>query len=565
MPFDLKIKMFVLHHTKQQLMSIINITITRYSIIKFIVSTIVLCSLLLFSSLNLKAQEKAKSQINRGPIELGVFAGNFFISGDVDHALFAGAGYGLHARKAINSSFSLRAEIFYGVTTGQDAQPSAHNLQFDPIFAGYDDSNPWFFSYRTTLARLSLQPMLELTNLGKQRILKKYNIYLYGGIGFNSHGTKLNLKDENNAIYSDLLNKTGYQTINEYNTIAGRREIRRVLKETYDSTYETDAPKENGRFRLGNETNISAEASIGVGFSRQFSKRLNISIDHQVVLSNNDFLDGKAFPSEQNLSNSKDIVHFTSLRLAFNMGKKPIEQPEYWSDPWDLIEHKLDSLSSQLASLSHQLKDDDNDGVINQVDEEEGSKLDCPVDTRGRLLDSDNDGLVDCEDPHPFIHNRDDQINNYSNQYLDSLHNSLLKRLDSISATIQLTLSLPSSASTFSNHRSTRFIYFDSDSDYINLASLQVISEIAASIENNNISCLEVVGHTDETDSYEHNQKLGMRRAQAVTSTLQNLYKLDHVIYKIRSEGESKPRIYDATLPNQHQVNRRVEVRMCTM
>jgi outer membrane protein OmpA-like peptidoglycan-associated protein len=50
------------------------------------------------------------------------------------------------------------------------------------------------------------------------------------------------------------------------------------------------------------------------------------------------------------------------------------------------------------------LRDDDNDGVINRLDQEPNTKPDCQVDTKGRALDSDGDGVLDCDDLEPFTH-----------------------------------------------------------------------------------------------------------------------------------------------------------------
>jgi len=55
--------------------------------------------------------------------ELGLHGGHYFINGDVDERLpFAGIGLGLHLRKAIHYTFSVRFNLFYGQTYGVDPQ-----------------------------------------------------------------------------------------------------------------------------------------------------------------------------------------------------------------------------------------------------------------------------------------------------------------------------------------------------------------------------------------------------------------------------------------------------------
>ena len=54
--------------------------------------------------------------------ELGIHAGHFFIDGDVDPKQPGGIGLGLHIRKEIHYSFSLRVDLLYGQSKGLDPQ-----------------------------------------------------------------------------------------------------------------------------------------------------------------------------------------------------------------------------------------------------------------------------------------------------------------------------------------------------------------------------------------------------------------------------------------------------------
>ena len=53
-----------------------------------------------------------------------------------------------------------------------------------------------------------------------------------------------------------------------------------------------------------------------------------------------------------------------------------------------------------------QLGDSDDDGVLDILDKEENSRSNCPVDTKGRQLDSDGDQIIDCDDPYPFFNEK---------------------------------------------------------------------------------------------------------------------------------------------------------------
>ena len=58
--------------------------------------------------------------------EFGLHLGHFMIDGDVNKNILGGYGLGLHLRKALNYTLSIRASLFYGQATGMETQPSRH-------------------------------------------------------------------------------------------------------------------------------------------------------------------------------------------------------------------------------------------------------------------------------------------------------------------------------------------------------------------------------------------------------------------------------------------------------
>lgn len=520
--------------------------------------------LLIGCAWNTIAQEEQVKKTKKAPIEFGLHFGNLIIDGDVAHRAFPGLAGGIHFRKAVNHSFSLRLELMYGQTEGLDSKPSSDNLIDDRgIFDGYTSEHPWFFSYQTTLARANIQGMLELTNLGRSRILKNYNIFLFGGLGFNSHGTKLNLRDENNEVYTDLLQRTNFNTTNEYDTNEGRRAIRDELKSIYDDTYETNGPKKKGLFRLGDETNITAEASIGFGISRRISKRFNISLEHQTIVSDNDLLDGQNWRTRFDQTNNLDVVHYSSIRLAINLGKKPLPEAAYWENPWDKNDLLLDSLQTAIESLQHNLSDEDGDGVLNIVDEESESQSDCPVDTKGRTLDSDRDGVIDCEDDQPYMNNA-----LFDKLMQDQLEqNDFLAQLDSAFQLLQQQVNKNSESTRTINNTSNSIltlspIFFDTNSDKLSESEIKQLAHIANQLKKNNIRCITIIGHADERASDSYNLQLSERRSQAVKRILADRFNLS-ITMNALARGETSPLVNNPMNDLEFGLNRRVEILVC--
>ena len=116
--------------------------------------------------------------------------------------------------------------------------------------------------------------------------------------------------------------------------------------------------------------------------------------------SGNDFLDGINSRSAVDQTNSSDIMHYTNIRLAYNLGSSDKRtEPLYWLNP-------LDATFNDIAELKRRpildLTDEDGDGVIDMIDQELGSPAGYSVDTRGVTLDSDRDGLADGKDKEIF-------------------------------------------------------------------------------------------------------------------------------------------------------------------
>lgn len=344
--------------------------------------------------------------------EVGLHAGNFFINGDVDHDLVAGIGTGVHLRKALTYFTSIRFDGFYGKTRGIETQPWQHRnnggglVESNNTFNGWDiynGSNPdavdWFPSYETTYYYGAVQLIFNIGNVLFHKERNKWNTYVGIGIGVDHHDTNLDLQDENNEAYTNLRERTGF-TRQIFNTNSGRSDISEAIDEIYDGTFETEGFQKVGIFRIGDDFNIHGIFTGSVGVSRKLSQRFNVGIEHQVIASGNDYLDGIKFRSATDQSNHVDIAHYTNFRLGYNLGSldKRVE-PLYWINPMDNVFNEIAEVKSRPQ---FEWEDEDNDGVHDIVDQELDTPEGCLVDTKGVTLDSDGDGVVDCKDKEPF-------------------------------------------------------------------------------------------------------------------------------------------------------------------
>jgi OOP family OmpA-OmpF porin len=117
-----------------------------------------------------------------------------------------------------------------------------------------------------------------------------------------------------------------------------------------------------------------------------------------LTTENVDLIDGApTFLEDENRLTFRDIPNYTSIRLNFNLGQsKEKMHPSYWLNPLEFIANDLQLLKDRRVTLV----DDDSDGVINQLDEEEETPTEANA--KGIALDSGSDGIADYLDKESF-------------------------------------------------------------------------------------------------------------------------------------------------------------------
>ena len=518
--------------------------------------------------------------------ELGIHVGHLFIDGDVDRTIPGGYGLGLHLRKAIHYVFSIRADLFYGKATGLDPQPwSAERASVsngtilnqggglrewgvpgDPDFVNdyekYLGTEGWFPSHQTTYIYGALQAVVNVGNILFHKDRNKWNWYMAVGVGLDNHNTKLDLLDANGDPYLDLKTRTGFNTTNPFDTKAGRSAIKDELNNIYDGEYETDGFKKQGIFRLGDDTNIHVVWTASMGISRKLSKRINLGIEHQLMVTDNDYLDGIKFRTALDATNNVDLLHYTNLRLGINLGNlSKVTEPLYWLNP-------LDATMNDIAELKQRpvldLTDEDGDGVIDMLDQELDTPAGCPVDTRGVTLDSDGDGYADCQDQEPYSppgFDVDDRgVANVPRITEEDVNTIVDNKTSAMMSTVTTLIENNDCGKWF-----LPMIHFDLDRYNIKPEFYGQLHHIANVMKMCPNICVSAVGHTDARNSNDYNKVLSYNRAQAAVDYLVTNYGIDRSRFKLMYGGEESPMMggKDARTEAQHYMNRRVEFRVC--
>lgn len=485
--------------------------------------------------------------------ELGVHAGHFLIDGDVDRRLPAGYGFGVHLRKAIHYVFSVRADFMYGQAKGLDPQLWTHSSKggglVESVFNDYRTQDGWFPAHKTTYGYLALQGVVNIGNLLFHKDRNKWNWYAAVGGGLSSHKTMLDLKGGSTA-YSGL---ASISNAGDLNTKAGRKDIKAAIDAKYDGTYETESWKKVGIFRLGDETNIHLVFTASMGVSRKLSQRINLGLEHQVMVADNDMLDGIRFRTSGDQTNNNDLSHYTNLRLGINLGNfNKVTEPLYWLNP-------LDAQMNDIASLKQRpvfdLTDTDGDGVIDMLDKEVDTPAGAAVDTRGIALDSDGDGIADYKDKEPFsppgyVVSKEGVADVKCCITMDDVNKAINAKAGATKSDDCGKWFLP-------------MIHFDLDKATIKPEFYGHLHHVATVMKMCPDVCVTVQGHTDVRSSNNYNSSLSYNRAENVVNYLVSQYGLDRNRIKLMYGGEDTPMVGSSKREVEHYMNRRVEIRVC--
>lgn len=262
----------------------------------------------------------------RNMLEVGIKTGTPIVGGDVS-AVFPTFGWGIHVRKALGYTVSLRGEFFSGTARGLNWQTSTNYMKNkawagngylgDQITASGDRlqaRDKIFYNYQAKIMDLSLQAVFSFNNIRFHTAKTKFNAYVFGGLGIAGYETMVNALNGSSRYNFNTIASGTYET---------RKDVRQRLNDLLDDSYET--PAEAGAettFRfMGRNGRVTATGGVGIAF--RLSRKLNIAIEDRITLMRDDAIDGMRW-SEQpqgdaSMTRSFDALNFLSLGLNLNL------------------------------------------------------------------------------------------------------------------------------------------------------------------------------------------------------------------------------------------------------
>ena len=238
------------------------------------------------------------------------------------------------------------------------------------------------------------------------------------------------------------------------------------------------------------------------------------------MATRNDDLDGMRWEETGTLTSNFDTYSTITMGLNFKLVGKKTTEPTTLLNPMHYTYQKIAENDPERA-IEELLKDDDNDGVPNRLDEEENTPEGAPVSPKGIALDSDNDGVIDANDEEPFsppglpVNDKGVAQLPPAPPAVDA--NALFGCDNSV---------LPS-------------IHFDKDKYYIKPEFYAHLHNVASKMTACPDMKVHAIGMTDKDDSQKYNDQLSYNRVNEVINYLTETYGIDKNRFIVSYEGEA--------------------------
>ena len=457
--------------------------------------------------------------------EFGVHVGLAGLVGDLKFA--PGLGLGVHLRKALDYTFSVRADVEFQALHGDAA---VGNFYYGGIETrnGFAQDLRTISAYKTNMLMGSVQLVISLNNQRWEAGKRFINPYAFGGAGAAYVNTKVN-------VSKDPL-KVG--TLGE---------------------------QEFMLFGTRNTGKIVPILEVGAGLGFRVSDKMNIAIEEKFMMvfgKRADLLDGFAY-------NFRDFTSLTNLRLNFNIGggdaKMKKTLPLWWSNPGEQTQSDIAELK---ARPKLDLTDTDADGIIDMLDQEKETPAGARVDTRGVALDSDGDSYPDYKDKEPF---------SPIGYTVDKSGVAVVPKpayvtQPDVDRIVEEKLAkFRASLGDLSNNNTTKsvsmadwflpMIHYDLNSAVVKTSEYGNLAAVANVLKTNPGIRIAVSGYTDKTATDGYNEGLSYRRAQAAVNALVKNFGADRNRLVLTYQGENNTLVPTSGVS---YMNRRVEFKVAT-
>ena len=280
----------------------------------------------------------------------GINGGLAYQTSDISPNILDGYGGGLTLAKnfyyqpGAALSFDLRGRLLLDCSFGSDSKSNAgivYNNALNSNGLGYSPTDKIYQNYRTVMGELGIEGVFTFNRLRER---KGIVFSLFGGVGLNWYGTKI---DQKNSLgtYRNLYNGI--------NSTASTTEICQQLTSGRDGVYESNADGYSSNGKLG----LMPSAGFELGY--MLAPHFMVGIGHKITFPLNNVLDGQQWQNNSTASVGNDLAHYTYLQFAWEFYCEesrpqppiinminPRNSPQYTDRPVEAIQAEIRNTNS---------------------------------------------------------------------------------------------------------------------------------------------------------------------------------------------------------------------------
>jgi OOP family OmpA-OmpF porin len=260
-------------------------------------------------------------------------------------------------------------------------------------------------------------------------------------------------------------------------------------------------------------------------------------------------------------SNGFDQVH---LLLSFGaniyLGKND-KHADWTPNSFEPDMTELNALKARVAKAENDMKDDDNDGVPNYLDEEPGTESGAKVDTKGRtvvevkVVDMDGDGILDVDDFCPTMPGSK-TANGCPDADGDGVYD-FIDKCPNVAGSADNNGCPVITKATQDAFKKAEGVQFENGKATIVKKSFPALDNVVKILKENPTYKLDINGHTDNVGDAGRNVTLSKDRAASVKAYLLSKG-IDPSRIESNGYGDSQPKASNADAKGR-AINRRVE------
>lgn len=281
-----------------------------------------------------------------------------------------------------------------------------------------------------------------------------------------------------------------------------------------------------------NEGKTEGNGGIMFGITPEFriTNRIALTADFSFNSNIRQHLnwDGATADPSNNLAGS---LYTSSFGVSFALGSEKMHGDFAMLTEKSSVE-KIKTLEERIAKLETDLNDTDRDGVPDYLDVEPNSITGIAVDSKGRMVDQNNDGIPD-------------ELQKFVERTYEGKEINAAKNMDAV----------------VTNNINQGYVatYFEFGKSTPTDVSSEGIDYMLTYLRNNPNASIDIIGHADEIGKTDFNEKLAKARAENVKQTLVKAG-IDASRMNAISSGEDKS--VDAASVEARRLVRRVTFRV---